>query len=187
MITKGRFYTVLFCVSLLLFIAWGGIRIKAAIEFDSEVRGYFRNYLEAGTIEGAKDNLEAAIEGLESRGLTEGQISIFLKNPNNNIELWYNNLLESRDALKKAASEETAFNQAIILEKQKDGLKGRSNNTAVKHPDGISIYPFNQFYFWWSILSLAGIIGFGIRMLVLSEHNEWETPLIKVKDNRAKA
>lgn len=187
MITKGRFYTVLFCVSLVLLIAWGGIRIKAAIEFDSEVMGHFYNYLEAGTIEGAKDNLEAAIEELESRGLTEGQVSIFYENPNNNISIWYKNLVKSREMLEEALSKETAFNQAIILEKQKDGLKGSSNNTVVKYPDGISIYPLNKFYFWWSILSLAGIIGFGIRMLVLAEYDEWETPLIKVKDNRAKA
>lgn len=165
MIKKRKVYAILFLLSLAVFIIWGGLRIKLAIEFNFAVEGYFHNYLESGSIKGAKKNLEAAIEELESRGLTEGQISIFWENPNNNIGLWYNNLVESKEVLEKVVSEETTFNQIIILEKQKDGLKGTSTSTEVKHPNGISIYPYNKIYFWCSILSPIGIIVFGLGWL----------------------
>lgn len=184
MITKGKFYTTLLILSISSFVIWGVVRIVAAIEFDTQVIGCLRNYVEAGTIEVAEESLEAAIVALEERGLTEGQVSIFSKDPNNNIGLWYNNLSKSKELLTKL-SEETAVNQFIVLEKQKNGLKG--DGSKIKHPKGISIYPYNGGFFWWSILSFVGIVIFAIICIVISDNDEQNEPLIKVKDHTAKA
>lgn len=98
--TKGKFYVTLMIASVVLFIAWGVVRQNAGEKFEEEVGGYLDNYVEAGNTQTAIENLDMAIKGLEAKGLTEGQISIFWKNPNNNIGIWYHNLLESKKDLK---------------------------------------------------------------------------------------
>lgn len=184
MIKKGNFYLTIFCASLVLLLAWAVIRINVATRFDEEVTGYLDNYVEAGTVEAAKENMELAINALEERGLTEGQVSIFYKNPNNNIGLWYNNLIESRRKLDESI-ELSSVQQAIILEKQRDGLKGgaSSESSSIKRPDGIEIYPYNKLFFWWSIVALAFAFVSGIACLVVKENYEWDDLLIEPPKN----
>lgn len=184
--TKKDFYVTLVITSIVVFIAWGASRIIAAVKFDNEVEGYLRNYVAAGTAETAKENLDMAIQVLESKGLTEGQISIFCKNPNNDIGLWYHNLVESRNALEEIAKE-SPKDQAIVLEKQRNGLKGSEDNSFVKTPSGISIYPMNKAYFWWCMLSIVAFIVFLIRIGVLIDNCEQNDPLFPKKDNKAAA
>lgn len=179
--TKGKFALTSCAVSVLLFVVWAVIRISAANSFSERVGGYLANYSEAGNITAAKENLNMAIKALEEMRLTEGQVSIFHKNPNNNIGLWYQNLKESQNILEKL-SEENAFNQSIALEEQKNGLKGGASNTSIKHPDGISIYPHNKIFFWWSILSLSGAIGFLIWYAILCNNCEQNHLLIQLKN-----
>ena len=187
MLTKGRFYATLFIISIVVFLSWAVVRINKACTFNEEVKGYLQNYVEAGTMEIAIKNLNSAIEALEKAGLTEGQISIFWENPNNNIGLWYNNLLKSRELLRKAVKEST-LEQSIILEKQKIGLSGGNENDngtiSIAIPDGISMYPYNRFFFWWSILSAIMAIVFLIIVLVLCDSCEWDDPLIKTRNKK---
>ena len=186
MITKGKFCTALLLLSIASFVIWGIARLVAAHDFDVKVKGHFQNYLEAATIKTAEESLEAAMVELEVRGLTEGQVSIFWENPNNNIGVWYNNLSQSRDLLKEV-SEEPLLNQAIILEKQKNGLTGKDFLNGIKCPKGISIYPYNKQFFWWSIFSGIAIAVFGLVCWGLNDETEWNEPLIKRKDHTAKA
>lgn len=184
--TKGKFYVTLLITSVVMLIAWGVSRCIAVGKFEVEVEGYFENYVEAGTVETARENLDMAIQVLEAKGLTEGQISIFWKNPNNDIGLWYHNLVESRNALKEIAKE-SPKDQAIVLEKQRNGLKGSEENSFIKTPSGISIYPMNKAYFWWCMLSIVACIVFLIRIGVLVDNCEMTDPLFPEKDNKATA
>lgn len=186
MITKGRFYTVLLVISALAFVAWVATRLYASHTFNEEVYAHLVNYVRAGTSEVAERDINSAIEALEGRGLTEGQISIFCKDPKKNIGLWYENLIKSREVLRKA-SQESPSKQAIILEKQRDGLRGNGNNTGIEYPEGISIYPYNKLFFWWSFLSFLVACGSAIRLKRLWDNDEEDDPLIEKRDNTAKA
>lgn len=184
--TKGKFYVTLMIASVLVFAGWMVARINASIKFEEEVGGYLDNYVEAGNTQTAIENLDMAIKALEAKGMTEGQISIFRENPNNNIGIWYQNLLESKKDLEQSL-EEGKKDQAIILEKQRKGLKGSESNSYVETPEGISIYPLNKAYFGWAIGATVAFICFLIRIGCLVDAYEFNDPLFPEKDNKATA
>ena len=177
MITKGRFFSLLCIISVVSFLSWAGARIYKYATFQEKIGGYLQNYVESGDMETAEQNLSEAINVLEEQGLTQGQISIFWKDQNCNIGLWYNNLSESRKALTNSL-QESKFNQSIILEKQRDGLKGGTKNSSVRVPDGISIYPNNKLFFWWGILSFVAIIGCVGELCYLKQKYKMDEPLL---------
>ncbi len=185
MLTKGKFCWTLFIISIVSLAMWAIARINAVETFDDQIGGYLSNYAKSGTVEVAEQNLNAAIESAKVQGLTRGQISIFCKNPQNNIGLWYNNLLKSRDALKKA-SKEPLISQSIILEKQRNGTTD-GNNFFLGIPSGISIYPYNKQFFWWSLLSFIGIVAFAIALVYVYQKEEENEPIFKTKDKRVTA
>lgn len=178
MITKGKLITALLLLSIASFCVWALIRLVAADDFTVKVKGHLQNYVEAGTIETAEEELTAAIVALEKKQLTEGQISIFGKDPNNDIGTWYKNLLRSREEL-KTLSKENINNQLFGLERQRKGLTGGQDS--VQHPQGISIYPYNEQFFWWGAWSIIAIIAFFISYEVLKDNNELDDPLIERK------
>lgn len=184
--TKGKFYATLMIASILVFVGWSVARVNASINFDEEVGGYLDNYVEAGNTQTAIENLDMAIKALEEKGMTEGQISIFWKNPNNNVGIWYQNLLKSKKALEESL-EEGKRDQAIVLEKQRNGLKGSESNSSVRTPEGISIYPLNKVYFCWCVLSIIAFLAFLIRFAVLEENCELDDPLFPERDNKVAA
>lgn len=184
--TKGKFLVTLMIASVLVFAGWMVARINAASKFDEEVGGYLENYVEAGNTQTAIENLNMAIKGLEAKGMTEGQISIFWENPNNNVGIWYQNLLESKKVLEQSLEEEKR-DQAIVLEKQRNGLKGSESNSSVRTPEGISIYPLNKVYFGWCVGSIVAFICFLIGVCCLIDAFEFDDPLFPEKDNKVTA
>ncbi len=184
--TKGKFCVTLMIASVLVLAGWMVARVNASNKFDEEVGGYLDNYVEAGNTQTAIENLDMAIKALEAKGMTEGQISIFWENPNNNVGIWYQNLLESKKVLEQSL-EEGKRDQAIVLEKQRNGLKGSESNSAVRTPEGISIYPLNKVYFGWCVGSIVAFICFFISFAVLEENYELDDPLFPEKDNKATA
>lgn len=154
-ITKGNFCIALVCISIISLCIWAGVRIYASFRFNTTIDGYLDNYAESGTLEEAEKNLSLALEALENRNLDSGQISIFFNDPNENLGIWYQNLVSSRDELHFSLAESPA-DQSIILDKQKTGLS--ASGKYVSKPSGISIYPYNKQFFWWSIISLLGLI-----------------------------
>lgn len=154
-LTKGNFCTALIIMFLASLCIWAGVRFYASCKFDTTIDGYLDNYAESGTLEEAEKNLSLALEALEDRNLTSGQISIFFNNPNENLGIWYQNLVSSRDELSSALTE-SPVKQSIILDKQKTWLSDGGKH--VSKPDGIEIYPYNKQFFWWSIISLLGLI-----------------------------
>lgn len=76
--------------------------------------------------------------------------------------------------------------QAIILEKQRNGLKGSESNSYVEKPEGISIYPLNKAYFGWCMGAIVAFICSLIRLCLLNVY-EFDEPLFPEKDNKATA
>ena len=90
----------------------------------------------------------------EKNGLTEGTVSIFLKDPANDIGFWYQNMKTAYVELENLPEEATALEKSNVLMKVKESLTGNNKNGQfVRHPSGISIYPYNIAYFWWCAIS----------------------------------
>lgn len=181
---KGHLFGALFAVSIVAFIVWAGIRTKCYFEFQDKVDGYLDNYVRAGSVELAEKNLDAAIKGAEEMGLTEGQISVLCHNPKNNIGVWYQNLVKCRADLREVAKQ-PMNERSRILQKQKQALSGEDNGSegsiSIKVPDGITIYPYNRFFFWLGVISGIACLAFGITLLVLKSMYALDEPVFKVK------
>lgn len=158
---KGLFLS-LAIISLIVFIIWGGIRIVSGYDFKNNCGGYLNRATNANSVELAEQNLSKAIEYLERNDLTHGQVSIFLRQPKNDIEYWYSNLKSAQAQLQSVGENISVLEESNVLMKLRETLTDSGKKASVLVcPDGISVYPNNALYFWMSILSLLGVFIFG--------------------------
>ena len=150
----SKCFLVLAIICTMIFGAWATVRIVKAVSFNINCHAYIHRAAGATDIKTAKVELAKAIEYIEENNLTEGTVSIFLKNPRNDVGFWYG-------TLKSAYKELDTFSEdATQLEKTNYLMRMRESFLEVRLPDGISIYPNNVLYFWWSMFSLSGAIVF---------------------------
>jgi len=152
-------FLVLAIIFTLVFCAWGTVRIVKYVQFSLECEAYLKRAADANTVELAKEELAKAIDYAEKNNLTEGIVSIFLKNPANDIEFWYHNIKSAYDELENVPEDASQLEKTNVLMKLRESLTDRDSNggTKVIYPFGITIYPNNVLYFWWCILS--SVIG----------------------------
>ncbi|MCL2351276.1 MAG: hypothetical protein FWC55_01960 [Firmicutes bacterium] len=137
----------------LVFIAWAIIRITAYYQFSVGCGQYLRRAATANSISLAASNLDSAIQYLEDRNLTSGQVSIFLKQPQNDITYWYSNLKSAQTGLQNMKSDATQLEVSNELMKIKESLiSTTSDGEALILPEGIEIYPHNGLLFWMSLI-----------------------------------
>jgi len=160
---------ILASVFTVVFLVWSGFRISNSLTFYLNCETYLKRAATANTIEMAKPELSKAIEYIEENELTTGIVSIFLKNPLNDIGFWYTNLKASYEELEKIPDDATALEKTNVLMKLRESLTDQSGDsgTVVVIPSGISIYPNNVLYFWWGTLSITGMCVFGTIILGL--------------------
>ncbi len=139
-----------------MFFWWGDLRIVKATQFDMHCHAYIQRAAAATNVETAKAELEKAIEYMEKNNLTDGTVSIIFKDPRNDVGFWYNIMKDAHKELESLSENGTQLEKTNYL------MKMRKSFITVGLPVGISIYPNNVFYFWWSIISLFGMIVFGI-------------------------
>ena len=165
---------ILACVCTVLCVVWSGIRIVKAVSFSINCEAYLKRAATANTIELAKPELVKAIEYAENNNLTNGIVSIFIKNPTNDIGFWYNNLKASYDELEKIPDDASPLEKTNVLMKLRESLTNGSdsNGTEVFVPSGISIYPYNAVYFWLGSLSIIGMCVFWIIILGYSSKKQ---------------
>lgn len=151
---SAKRFLVLAIICTMIFGAWATVRFVKAVSFDMNYNAYIHRAAVATEIETAKVELAKAIEYIEENSLTEGTVSIFLKDPRNDVGFWYG-------TLKGAYKELDTFSEgATQLEKSNYLMRMRESFLEVGVPNGISIYPNNVLYFWWSIISLIGATVF---------------------------
>lgn len=150
---------VLCIVSLLI---WGGVRIYRSLTFSFECENYLKLAADANTVEMAKPQLDKAVSYLENHNLTSGIVSIIFHNPRNDVGFFYNNLKACQFELDKLPEDATQLEESNVLMKLRETLVDEGESTQVTCPSGIEIYPYNVAYFWWSIISVLGMILFGI-------------------------
>ena len=163
----------------LLFGAWASVRIVKAVSFSLGCESYLKRAAGANTVDMAKTELDRAIAYAEQHGLTEGVVSIFVRNPANDIGFWYRNLKAASDEIGGLPADTTPLEKTNVLMKLRESLTDRDNgNTQVVHPFGISVYPDNSLYFAWAAVSLAGLCVFWSLFIVfiskqyLARHKE---------------
>ena len=151
----------LLTASIIGLIIWASIRIVCGVGFNIHCSQYLARAGNANSVELAKPNIESAIKYLEFNGLTNGIVSIFLRQPGNDIAFFYNNIKTCQDELDKISENTTQLEKSNVLMKLRETLlENTKNGESVTCPDGISIYPHNIALFLLCTLSLIiGVIG----------------------------
>lgn len=123
----------------------------------------------ANTIDSAKEELALGISYLETNNKVDGNTSIFVKQPRNDIEFFYNNLKSSYEDLSNLPENLSIIEKTQVLLQLKSILAySNAYTTQVVVPSGIHLYPYNTLYFWISFTSFILMFIFWIWYLILS-------------------
>lgn len=161
-------------IATLVFGAWCTVRIVKGVQFDTNCEQYLKRAADANTVETANEELAKAISYAEENNLTEGVVSIFLHQPENDIGYWYNNIKEAYAELENLPEDATSLEKTNVLMKLRETLTDETDSgVSVTVPNGISIYPNNVLYFWWGLLSFIVCCGFWIKVLI-AYLNYWD-------------
>jgi len=174
-------FTVVFCI-------WGTVRIVKYVQFDLDCTAYLKRAADANTVELAKGELAKAIDYIEKNNLTDGIVSIFLKNPANDMGFWYKNLKSAYDELNNLTENTAALEKTNVLMKLRESLTDRdeSGGTKVIYPMGVEIYPDNGLYFWWAAVSCALMCLFWTLFLVAIDYKAINVKMMKKMQNLEK-
>lgn len=160
-------FLIIAIIFSLIFCAWLTARIVKDVQFNNNCEQYLKRAADANTVETAKEELAKAISYAERNNLTQGIVSIFLKQPKNDIGFWYKNLTESYEELNNISEEASQLEKTNVLMKLRETLTDYNDNgVSVTLPNGIEIYPNNVLYFWWSLISGILCFAFWIMFLV---------------------
>lgn len=161
------FFLVLAIISTVVFGAWAAVRIVKVVQLDLGCVQYLKRAADASTVETAKEELAKAISYAEENNLTDGVVSIFLRQPGNDVGYWYNNMVEAYNELDNLPEDASSLEKTNVLMKLRETLTDEGETgVIVTIPCGISIYPNNVAYFWWGLLSFLLAIVFYILWFV---------------------
>ena len=146
-------------MTLSLFM-WAGVRMAKDIQLNHNCIQYIEKAATSNTVEIAKENLSKVITYAEEHNLTEGTVSIFYKQPMNDIGYWYKQITAIYNELDKLSEDSTPLERSNVLMKLNESLTDKEGFAIL--PDGLSIYPDNVAYFWWAIVSLLNSLFFWI-------------------------
>ena len=163
MIRAATIFLILAIIFTLVFCTWGIVRIVKVTNFELNCEAYIERAANASTVELAKAELAKAIQYAEVNGLTEGIVSIILKDPKNDVGFWYENMKSAYAELESLPEDTTSLEKTNVLMKLRESLTDTNDNGVnVIVPAGISIYPNNVMYFWWGMLSFLLALVFWI-------------------------
>lgn len=148
---------VLTTIFTIMLGTWGTLRIVKHVTFATNCSQHIKMAADASTVDVAKLELFKAITYAEENNLTSGVVSVFLHQPKNDVEYWYNNIKNAYKELEDIPDDASQLEKTNVLMKLRETLVD-SNEDGVKVtvPSGISIYPHNVFYFWFGIISMIG-------------------------------
>jgi len=155
-------FLILAIVFTVVFCGWATLRIVKYVQFNLGCEAYLKRAADSNTIELAKGELTKAIDYIEQNNLTDGIVSIFLKNPANDMGFWHTNIKSAYDELNNLPEDASQLEKTNVLMKLRESLTDRDDNggTKVIFPQGLEIYPNNAAYFWLAALSCAALCLF---------------------------
>ena len=146
-------------VGYVLLVIWLGGRIYNSIIFDIGCTGRLKRAADANTIMLADKELEEALNYIENNAFISGYTSILYNTLDEDIGYWYNNLKSSHKELSLITDKTTALEKSNILMKLRETILDQgSNGVSVTKPDGIAIYPYNNFYCLLGVIALSFFI-----------------------------
>lgn len=149
------------------------ISIKEVI-FIGNCKVYLQEAANASNVEVAKENLYKVISYAEDNSLIAGNTSILSFRKENDIGIWYNNILSCKQKIEKLPKNLIAYQEDIALTELRNSLTEIKNNEiVVKVPKNIYIYPNNSLYFFWELTSFASIL---ISLILIG----WEKYVLKI-------
>lgn len=138
-------------VSLVLFLM---TRFFNDIHYAFECKRNLGIAVQTESISEARNRLRRAIDLVRKKGATNGYTSILRKTEDENVELWFNNLIS-------ALAEVDEWEKLLFLEKEESLEKIRKILTfdgEIVIPNGIAVAPHNRVFFLWGWLSIIVLI-----------------------------
>ena len=158
------FFILLCIICIIIPIIVYTCGIVKAVTMDVNCISYLELAGDANSVDIAYKHITTAIEYLEANNLTQGNTSIIIKSPKNDIGLWYENLKSAQAQLEQLANKEdlTELEESNALMKLRETLLDEG---VVTHPSCISYYPAHAVWgismlLMWLLFILAAIFGF---------------------------
>lgn len=139
---------------------WLVMAVFCEAKFSNECTDYIRRAALSPTVETAVTNLQTAIDYAEKHGLTSGYTSIFLKEGDEDIGFWYQNLKASREMLREAQNYEDLSERSVVLLKLNSSLMRDDHRVVV--PVGLSRFPHK----WVWVITFFGALACAVIYLM---------------------
>ena len=120
------------------------ISLVLNIQFSIHCKQYLKRAADSNTVELAHEELENALKYIEDKGLTEGNTSLIIKSPENDIGFWYRNLKASYEELENLDSNSSQLEKTNVLMKLRETLADEGKGTTITLPNYISLYPYQK-------------------------------------------
>jgi hypothetical protein len=147
--TEAAWFAI-FGVSILSFVAFVLTLFMVNLNFNRHISGHLKRAADASTVEMAQSELQIALIGIETRGLTKGYTSLWYNTPAEDLEFWYNNIKASDKLLKNVDPKSSQLEQTNMLIKLRQVLLDKAEKgEIVTVPKGASRYPFNWVFTIW--------------------------------------
>lgn len=151
-------------------ISLGSVRGWRAYVFKAECLQYLHRSANASSLETAQAELGKALAFLEAKNLTSGVVSIFLKQPRNDVGFWYENLKQQFEQISAMGASTSQLEITNFLMKHREVITDQTQQgTVITHPKGISIYPKNQLFFWMFTLVIGCALGGIVRIVQVEQ------------------
>ncbi len=128
-----------------VFALYAGSCTYRQITFNQEVGSYLEQAASANTVPLAKEMLAKALNGIERRGLTRGNTSLFFDVATNDVGIWYRNIKDSYEELDRVSqsdSKTSSLETSNMLLKLRDTLTDqRQGNTVLVTPEYLAFHP----------------------------------------------
>jgi len=146
-------------LGVVVFGSWAAVRLYKSVAFERNCTGYIKRASYTNDVELAKKQLEMSIKYIESTNLTSGYTSVVYTTPDEDISFWYSNLKTSLDGLKNINPNASDLEKSNMLIKLRESLVSQGERSVhVITPEGISVYPFNSFFFIWGWLGCIFLV-----------------------------
>lgn len=133
------------------------ITLVMDFQFSMGCKDYLKRAADANTIKTARVELRTALAYMQVNHLTDGHVSIFLKQPKNDIGFWFNNLMESFKELEAVGEGASQLEKSNVLMKLRETILDETESgTKVTYPDWVSAHPHNGTILFLAIVLVIG-------------------------------
>ena len=139
-------------IAVVLFVSITVFWFVRDVSFDKNCSSYLKRAASANSVETAKNELDKALAYLEANNLTEGNSSMIVVYPSNDIGYWYRNLKDFSNEF-ETLTNASPLEQSNVLMKFHESLINNEEN--VKTPQDIEIFPYQKIFFILYLLIIA--------------------------------